>query len=251
MPLWYTIPNTITSPLQIDGLIGWYASNSAQFGPNDFLIRWKDLSSHKNDLIPYYSNIRNDFLFTDTVLINESPLNLDKISSGATVFIVASLSNGITNQIPNGISCYISLFTNTFENNTQIDDLRINTLENTLEYGLIDLGVGSSGFVQYNGNINNGIGLLNAICFNTNLSKGYINNSNKCISQFPEIITTDINNFNIFIGDYTGRGGGYGISNYIFEILLYNKVLAESDINFINNYLATKHGIILNNNFVY
>jgi len=129
MPLWYTIPNTITSPLQIDGLIGWYASNSAQFGPNDFLIRWKDLSSHKNDLIPYYSNIRNDFLFTDTVLINESPLNLDKISSGATVFIVADLNNSNINF---NESTFISLFTNTFENNSQTDDLRINIRKDPL-----------------------------------------------------------------------------------------------------------------------
>jgi hypothetical protein len=249
MPLWYTIPNTITSPLQIDGLIGWYASNSAQFGPNDFLIRWQDLSSCKNDLVPYYSNIRNDFLFTDTVLINESPLNLDKISSGATVFIVGDLNNSNFFN-----STFISLFTNTFENNSQTDDLRINIRNAFLMTNTNLLFIGSSRDLE-NGEeypyLDGNKHLLNAICFNTNLNKGYINNSNKCISQFPEIITTDINNFNIFIGDYTARGGGYGISNYIFEILLYNKVLAESDINFINNYLATKHGIILNNNFVY
>jgi hypothetical protein len=71
MPLWYTNPNTITSPLQIDGLIGWYTSNSAQFGPNNFLIRWQDLSSCKNDIIPYYSNIKSDFLFNNAVLKNE------------------------------------------------------------------------------------------------------------------------------------------------------------------------------------
>jgi hypothetical protein len=118
MPLWYTIPNTITSPLQIDGLIGWYNTNSAEFGPNDFLIRWQDLSSYKNDLVPYYSNIKSDFLFNNAVLANESLLNLDTISSGATVFIIADLSNNEFDQ-----SNYVSFFTNDFNLMSETENL--------------------------------------------------------------------------------------------------------------------------------
>lgn len=250
MPLWYTLPNTITSPLQIDGLIGWYNSNSAEFGANNFLIRWNDLSSCKNDLVPYNSNIRNDFLFNNTVLTNESPLNLDKISSGATVFIVGDLNNTFNTF---NTSFYVSLFTNIFENNTQIDDLRIITKSNILQVGSSQLrGAGVR---------NNGIALVNAICFNSNYNNGthtysaagYINNSNVTKSISPLNITTDsANKFNVFIGDNSNATRlDNGINAQIFEILLYNKVLVENDINFINNYLATKHAIILNNNFVY
>jgi len=219
MPLWYTNPNTITSPLQIDGLIGWYTSNSAQFGPNNFLIRWQDLSSCKNDIIPYYSNIKSDFLFNNAVLKNESLLNLDTISSGATVFIVADLSNNEFDQ-----SNYVSFFTNDFNAMSETENL-----------------ITSVGKVSFDTN--------NTIY----TAAGYINNSNVTQSISPGSITTNMSNFNIFIGDYSNERSGHGINNKIFEVLLYNKVLPISEINFINNYLVTKHNItnLYNNNFMY
>ena len=60
-----------------------------------------------------------------------------------------------------------------------------------------------------------------------------------------------MNNFNVFIGDYSIGRPGHGINSQIFEVLLYNKLLPISDINIINNYLAIKHNINLyNNNFI-
>jgi len=259
MPLWYTIPNTITSPLQIDGLIGWYASDSAQFGPNDFLIRWQDLSSCKNDIIPYYSNIKSDFLFNNAVLANESLLNLDSISSGATVFIIADLSNNNFDQ-----SNYISFFTNNFEDTTQLDNLITSVVKNS--FGTNNLGIGNSSDGPTIGDsFQFPIGqkvLVNSICFN-NLydndlidnanflytAAGYINNSNVTKSISPSNITSNMNNFKVFIGDYSNATrSNNGINASIFEILLYNKVLLENDIRFINTYLTNKHSINLNNN---
>jgi len=262
MPLWYTNPNTITSPLQIDGLIGWYNNNSAQFGPNNFLIRWQDLSSCKNDIIPYYSNIKSDFLFNNAVLKNESLLNLDTISSGATVFIVADLSNNEFDQ-----SNYVSFFTNDFNAMSETENLITSVGKDS--FGTNNLGIGNSSDGPTVGNSflfsNRQKVLVNAICFNTlydndinndnNLrytAAGYINNSNVTQSISPQSITTDINNFNVFIGDYSNGRSGHGINTQIFEVLLYNKVLPISEINFINNYLASKYEINLyNNNFIY
>jgi hypothetical protein len=264
MPLWYTIPNIITSPLQIDGLIGWYDNNSAQFGPNDFLIRWSDLSSCKNDLVPYYSNIKCNFLFNNAILANESLLNLDTISSGATVFIVADLSNNDFDQ-----SNYVSFFTNDLDGTTQIDNLITSLGRHPGGTNLNVIGIGNSSDSPTFGNIFNTSNrektLVNSICFNTfydndindatnflYTAAGYINNSNVTISLSPSNITTDMNNFNVFIGDYSNGRSGHGINTQIFEVLLYNKVLPISDINIINNYLATKYSINLyNNNFIY
>lgn len=249
MPIWYTEPINIQSPLEIDGLIGWYNSNSAQFGENNFLIRWNDLSYLKNDLVPYYSNITRNFNFNNAVLKNESFLNLDTISSGATVFIVGDLNNTI-----NRISYYVSLFTNIFDNNSQTDDLRINTKPGFLEIG--------SSSAKDGGNINHEIALLNGICFNSSnnsrpyFSAAYINNDRNNIQSLnPTSITRDsTNKFNVFIGDYSNSTTriANGINAQIFEVLLYNKVLLESDITFINTYLANKYAINLsNNNFTY
>lgn len=262
MPLWYTIPNIITSPLQIDGLIGWYDNNSAQFGANDFLIRWKDLSSCKNDLVPYYSNIKCNFLFNNAVLRNESLLNLDTISSGATVFIVADLSNNEFDE-----SNYVSFFTNDFEGTTQTDNLITGLGKNPFAKNTLRI-TDSTNEITYGESFlfsNRQKVLVNAISFNgyhdidpnsiddfRYSAAGYINNSNVTISVEPLNITTNMNNFNVFIGDYSNRRPGHGINTQIFEVLLYNKVVSISGINFINKYLATKHNITLyNNNFIY
>ena len=257
MPLWYTEPINIQSPLEIDGLIGWYNSNSAQFSENNFLIRWNDLSYFKNHLVPYnnYSNITSNFNFNNAVLTNEALLNLDTISSGATIFIVGDLSNNTIDT-----SYFVSFFTNTFENNDQIDDLRIST---RYDDGLSFLEVGNSFNNNAIGYINNTTQtkLINAVCFNklyNNVnglmyySAGYINNLNIVQSFEPSNITINMNNFNVFIGDYSNmQRTGHGINNKIFEVLLYNKVLLQNDITFINRYLANKHNINLNNNFIY
>jgi len=187
---------------------------------------------------------------------------LDTISSGATVFIVADLSNNEFDQ-----SNYVSFFTNDFNAMSETENLITSVGKDS--FGTNNLGIGNSSDGPTVGDsflfLNKEKSLVNAICFNKYYDNnpnnpnnslytaaGYINNSNITQSILPSNITTNMNNFNVFIGDYSNGRSGHGISNYIFEVLLYNKVLSISDIKFINNYLATKHDITLyNNNFMY
>ena len=264
MPLLYTRLTEFT-PLSIDNLIGWYDSNSAIFNTQCNLIKWDDKSYFKNNLIPSINNITNSFLFNNAVLTNEKKFDLEFIASGATLFLVADLSDNEFDA-----SNYVSFFTDSIQTPSRSNNLTVGTGKNTNNNRFLTITDLSNREYEYidtslpNCNKN----IITAICFNTLMthpetaqikfySAGYINNRIYTESCNPKTISTNPLDFNIFVGDTCNYIIGpdskqHGISNHIYEMILYNTVLSESSINDINIYLANKHNVRLNNpNFNY
>lgn len=250
MPFWYTTPFQFT-PKNIDGLVGWYDSNSAIFNTNNIMIRWKDNSFFHNDLVPYVSNVSSSFLFNNAVLKNESQLSLQTISSGADIFIVANITDLSNNEFDN--SNFVSFFTDSIETPNTLENLTTGISYNTMVQQRY-LTVGNSS--NYNNRVSlpiDSIPTSNKIIIHTygpqNYNYGdivYNGISNYTISTLPSQITSDFNNFNVFIGDYVYYGldlANHGIKTHIYEVLLFNKVLNSNNSTSIINYLADKHDI--------
>ena len=94
--------------------------------------------------------------------------------------------------------------------------------------------------------------ILNAICFNSNFngsySRAYINGSNVSCNSHLINISSDINTYNLWLGDQTINNiGPDGVNHFtsgtysIFEVLVYNRVLSESETSSVNRYLAAKN----------
>jgi len=256
MPLWYTQLKEFT-PLSIDSLIGWYDINSAIFNPDCNLIKWNDKGYFKNDLIPSVNTITNSFLFNNALLTNSTKLDLQFLASGATLFIVADLSDNEFDA-----SNYVSFFTDSIQTPSRLNNLTVGLggFPKTKYLSINDLSNKEYDYrnyylPKYSKNI------INAICFNTLIqnaqapqiafySAGYINNTLYTESCNPKTISTNPLDFNIFVGDTCNYNIGpdgkkHGISNHIYEMILYNSVLSESSINNVNTYLANKHRVSL------
>ena len=256
MPLWYTKLQEFT-PLSIDGLIGWYDSNSAIFDANTNLIKWTDKGYFKNDLIPSVNTITNSFIFNNAVLTNSNKLDLQFIASGATLFIVADLSD---NEFDT--SNYVSFFTDNIQEPSRLNNLTVGIEHNNSKKYLSISDLSHTEYQFINPNLPKcNKNIINAICFNTLIqhpqaldqiafySAGYINNTLYTESCNPKTISTNPLDFNIFIGDRLTNIGPnvkyHGISNHIYEVILYNSVLSELSINNVNTYLANKHNVSL------
>lgn len=250
MPLWYTGPLQFT-PKSIDGLVGWYDSNSAMFNTNNTMIRWNDNSFFRNDLVPIVSNVDRSFLFNNTVLKNESQLSLQTISSGADIFIVANISDLSNNEFDN--SNFVSFFTNSIETPTTTENLTTGVSYNSLVKNRY-LTVGNlfnHNTIQsspIDSNILNKKIIIHTYGPQPNSYGDIVYNGTTRYTEstVPSQITTSFSNFNVFIGDHTYYGPDsayHGIHTYIYEVLLYNKVLSTENSSSIINYLADKHTI--------
>jgi hypothetical protein len=96
--------------------------------------------------------------------------------------------------------------------------------------------------------------ILNAICFNSNFSgsfsRAYVNGLNVSCNSRLINISSDINTYNLWLGDWpigTGSPGPDGVNHVssgsysMFEVLVYNRVLSQSEISSVNQYLAAKN----------
>ena len=74
----------------------------------------------------------------------------------------------------------------------------------------------------------------------------------------PITMTTNLADFSLFVGDdvvYTGPDGTiHSINSYIYEVITYNKVLSQSQITQVHQYLQAKNNTLPlanNGNFTY
>jgi len=251
------------SPKNYPGLIAWYDSvNSPIFDIDLYIIGLRDLSRNANNLVAsnqssiltfnsIYNDTYNGINFTAgaNTFVNTTPIEFQNILSGLTIFIVATTPSNI--QPFN----YISIFNDTFSmrsiqvlitsfysiDATQSNQIAINPQNNN--YGTF---ISGSNFDNLN--------LITAISFNSNYNDNYSASTYQNgtlasvynTSPNININNRDINTFNITIGeDGTYKNGEFhatgGISIILYEMIIYNKVLSESNISDINNYLQNKY----------
>jgi len=234
------------SPKNYPGLVAWYNASSAILSNDSFIIGLHDLSLNANTLVASngYSSISSDGLIylTSNTFINTKPLEFATQSTGLTVFLVASINpNNTTINFQN----LLTIFANSnnspiqigryFNEENDTSTLNINTQNNILSIRENDIN-------------NENKSIINAILFNNN--NNIIYTDNVVISKTSESITinTNINTFNIIIGDdgSSKKGETHSpLNNTIYEIIIYNTVLTEKTISEINKYLGLTYDISL------
>jgi len=248
------------SPKNYPGLVAWYNVSSAIVNDVSDIIGLHDKSGNNNTLIGSNGTVTintNDPLgipYTSNLHINTRPLEFGSEPSGLTVFLVAT--NNTDNEDSQN---YLSIFEDQDNNRIKIG---INNIESNI-YINSDQG----GFIVTN-IIPNTSNIINALCFNSNVSITIDNDVFSSAVVYQNGITAyyiadtgiltinkDINTFNITIGDdgADNEGAPNPLNSTIYEIIIYNHILSESTISDINRYLGEKYNIPLDNsgNFNY
>jgi hypothetical protein len=260
MPNWGGNAPIAFSPSNVDGLIAWYDVGTAVNNISGDLQIWNDKTRYSNTLFP--TGPINNFDFSGNYCYNTNIPELKYPNTGATIFTIWDLS-GVLDLSSKSIQTLTSIFTDSLTNpgngnanfSVGFGTTSLNTFQLYASY-LTDISnVIMSNSDLSNVNINDypGINIINAICFNqTNLdlpgvySTVYLNGL--CIGSNtvnPIILTNDPSYFNIFIGDsnYIDNNGiTHSGSSYIYETLIYNRVLSPAQISQVNQYLAAKNG---------
>jgi hypothetical protein len=261
------------SPKNYPGLITWYNASSAILNDASFIIGLRDKSGNNNTVIssniavarnpadplgiPYFINLH----------INTKPLEFTSELTGLTVFLVA---NNNTNTDPSDIDIeeyqnYLTIFQNQSNKPIQIGINKTINANNNTNFNTIIIYSGEYGSINLLINPNT-CNIINAICFNSNINIRNNDVSSAAIYQNGSVmyyirsesilrINTNINTFNITIGDdgTDDERTHKPLNSSIYEIIIYNSVLSESDISDINKYLGDKYNIPLTNegNFTY
>lgn len=247
------------SPKNYPGLVAWYNVDSAIINNETLdVLGLRDLSPNVNNLVASNGSIYGADIgyleFTNNTLINTTPLEFAAPSTGLTVFIVAT-NNSDSENYQN----YLTIFED--ENNNPIK-IGIDNVEDT-----IYINLDRAGFIVGN-LIPNTSNIINAICFNSSVDIRFDEVSSAATYQNGVLlyyidattilrINKAINTFKIIIGDdgssLEGEQKHTALNNIIYEIIIYNRVLSESDISKINRYLGEKYNIKLENdgNFTY
>ena len=270
------------SPKNYPGLVAWYNIDSAIVNDADInvyyndesvaAIRLKDNSDNNNILIlsneaSFVNKSLRSIEFTNNTYRNSSPLEFASEPTGLTVFLVA---NNNTNTDPSDIDIdeyqnYLTIFQN--QSNKPIHISINKYINNELGFNLNSIIMYSDQYRRATSLINpNTINIINAICFNSNVDIQDNNISSAAVYQNGNLsyyvesnsvlrVNTDINTFNIIIGD-DGTDDGrthVPLNTTIYEIIIYNRVLSENDISNINKHLGEKYIIPLTNdgNFTY
>jgi len=257
MPNWGGNAPIAFSPSNVDGLIAWYDSNSAVNDIYGNLVSWNDKTRYSNTLFP--TGLINGYDFSGNYCYNTNIPELKYPNTGATIFTVWQPVQPLfidQNQIQELISIFTDSLTNPGNGNANFSvGIGTTSLSNFQLYAsyLSDM----ANVIMPNYDLSNiyigdylGKNIINAICFNTPInesySTAYLNGT--CVgsnTSNPIILTNDQSYFNIFIGDsnYIDNDGiTHSGSSYIFETLIYNRVLSPSDISQINKYLQAKNG---------
>jgi hypothetical protein len=245
----YTNAPASFAPDQIDSLIGWYDSNSAVFS-GGYAMRWNDKSEYSNTLYPGTTRgFSNNFYFSNVFMTNN--IEFKYRSAGATVFIVwKSGSNGPT--VPDNHNL-VNIFTSNFKNPgyfTSNFTVARYSVRGTSNFFIQTSGLSNfstySNILAHN-NYNSGLHIINGICFTSNFnnsSRAYVNGTVNSSNSNRIILSSNINNFKLTIGDnfYTLAGMTHEIREFIYEVLVYNSVLSQSQISQVNRYLQAKNG---------
>jgi hypothetical protein len=254
----FTDPPVAFQPSK-NGLVAWYDTNSAVFSGGS-LTSWRDRNEYENNLIPGGEfPISPNFNFRSNILY-KSNIEFQLQNTGASIFIVCSFCNN-TFGTPPSANNMVTIFSSNYRaaqpagkafsvsmfnySGTETDFI-INTYDLLNSYATFsnELDVGS-----YTGKQ-----IVNAICFNSNFngsySRAYINGSNVSCNSSLINISSDINTYNLWLGDWptgTGSPGPDGVNHVssgsysMFEVLVYNRVLSESETSSVNRYLAAKN----------
>jgi hypothetical protein len=201
----------------------------------------------------YVNGSVSNYIFNNIYCYNTAQIEFQRHSTGATLFAVWNKPNTFANTT--GIQNIVTIFTDVLSNatnlrsnfslsiyNTTLSNFFINT--NDLKYNSTHSS--SLNITSYSNTPN----ILTAICFNSpqsdnSYSKGYINGFINSSNSNAITITNDRKYLNIFIGDdilYTDTNGilhsGY---SYIYDVLIYNKVLTTSEISKVHRYLQATY----------
>jgi len=255
----FTDPPVAFQPSK-DGLVAWYDSNSAVFSGTS-LSSWKDRNEYENNLISEGDlPITSNFNFNLNNLFKYG-IEFQKQTTGASIFIVCSFCNNIAyagNIIANNM---VTIFSSNYRaaqpSNAAFSVSMFNYSATSRSNFIINTYDLLNNYATYSNQLSvlsyTGKQILNAICFNSNFngsySRAYINGSNVSCNSSLINISSDINTYNLWLGDQP-RNVNYGPDGVrhltsgtysMFEVLVYNRVLSQSEISSVNRYLAAKN----------
>ena len=246
----YTFPPAAFAPDQIDSLVAWYDSNSAVFS-NGYAVRWNDKSLYSNTLfVGGGTGFSNNFFFSNTYMTNN--IEFKYPSAGATIFIVwKSGSNGPT--FPDNHNL-VSIFTSNFQNpgyynsNFTVARFSLDATTNFFIQTSDTSNISTYSNILATSNYNSSLHIINGICFTSNFnssySRAYVDGSNNSSNSNRITLSSNLKDFKLIIGDanYSLPSGiRHEITEYIYEVLVYNTALSQSQISQINNYLKVKN----------
>lgn len=248
----YTLPPSF-SPDSIDTLIAWYDSNSAQFNETGIMTNWVDKSGFLNSVTNFQTgSSASNYDFTQRYGSTYTDMKFS--NAGATIFAVCSLKNLVGNRVNNLVSIFTSNINSPGydKSNFTVSIYADNTGNNFFAqtYDLSNRSTYSNNLASNTFTFPNRF-IVNGICFNTNVggsfSRSYINGSINSCNSNPIILSQKLSDFRLFIGDFTTASVGFDgmthIGNHhIYEVLIYNTVLSQTQISQINQYLQAKNG---------
>ena len=262
--------------------------------PLNSVISWRDKTRFQNNLYPdfnydipgqvRYAESNNRAVFANNSILVNNPNKLLEFKTpitGATIFCVAGLdrqdiSLGISNEQVPVITHFVSVFANSIGINPSIHNITIgcHVYSNTgaarrsirgLIYDNRFSSFSNLPMPPQSTDIFDDISSASPIIFtglisdNQNDMSLYLNGRKIMSNSRQPVITSDINNFNIFVGDssnYTASISGsinLGGGAYLFprhasvsrfrEIIIYSTKLSASDISDIHRYLQNKYNI--------
>jgi hypothetical protein len=270
----------------------WQGNNPIGFSPGNItsIVAWYDnlsISTPRKDKTRFNNNISPNFTYdipgqsynpalSNTILTNTKLLESRTSITGATVFCVTGIDLGAqalstSNTTDSIITNFVSVFANGIGPNTSSNNMTIGChiysnsgaptrgvrgliYDNTYNtYQVLPVPPITSNL--YNNLITGTPQLFTGLISNGGNDMAlYFNGQHILSNSVQTVITTDINNFNIFIGDssnYTAsiRGSIAG-SNFrhasassFKEVIVYSSKLSESDISGIHSYLQVKHNL--------
>jgi len=201
----------------------------------------------------YYANTSvSNYIFNNIYCYNTAQIEFQRHSTGATLFAVWKPNTFVNTT---GIQNIVTIFTDVLSNATNLrSNFSLSIYNTTLSNFFINTNDLKCNSTQSNSlnitSYSNTPNILTAICFNSpqsdnSYSKGYINGFINSSNSNAITITNDRKYLNIFIGDdiqYTDTNGIlHSVNSYIYDILIYNKVLTTSEISKVHRYLQATY----------
>lgn len=250
----FTLPTSF-SPSQVNGVVGWYDSNS--FIGNS----WSDRTLFYNTLTANKSetNVGLGVPFRGDIAFSNNYISFGSQTAGCSIFIVCSLD---TSQTADSINNLVTLFGNKSITNSNANitlGYTVNSSAQTFNIctydGVTNYSAPVYSNISFNSITNSNI-LLSAFVFTNSAtySSAYFNNILASTTTQPIILNPNSNNRAIQIGEFDRvdiNNCNHNLRCTIREILIYNKVLLASEVTYINQYLSIKNSITLNSNGIF
>lgn len=243
MPLWSANTPIGFSPSNISGIVAWYDSNTL-VSPT----QWNDKTRYNNHLVSLQGSIPNGgsggVQWSNTVFVDQTP-EFRTIPTGATVFVVAALSN---TDAGSGTTL-ASLFPIPLEANLTLGVVWTQPTKYTINPNGGNKTANGFSNITHNGGPN----IYTGICFNAPYTNtvnsngycfGYYNGACVAVNSNPVSITTEPSLFSLQVGDtsnITVRDGRiHSLNASFYEVLFYNSPLSASDIRQVHLYLQQR-----------